>query len=455
MKPWPNFPGGEVRSAEMETFWRLISLQDHNTRIVLAGACALGAAAGLVGTFLLLRKRSLLGDTLGHATLPGVAAAFLVAEALGYAGKSLPVLLVGAALSGVTGMAAVILIRKFSHIKDDAALAIVLSVFFGAGVTLVTAVQQLPGGNAAGLDHFIYGKTASMTTFDAMVIFGASLAVAVMCVAFFKEFALLCFDEGFAGAAGWPVRLLDVVLMTLVVVVTVVGLQAVGLLLVVALLVIPPAAARFWSDRLGVMAVAAAGLGLLSAALGVAASALFPRLPAGAVIVLCAAMFFAISMIFGARRGVLVRSYDERQGMVRLRREHLLRAIYECAEELSSPEQAVSVSQLLAKRPWKRNALTREIERAAEAGLATAAVDGGDVQLTGRGVAEARRLVRNHRLWELYLLHHAEVAPARIDRDADLIEHVLDPKIVDELEALLDSGRRETFVPGNPEKLPT
>jgi manganese/zinc/iron transport system permease protein len=452
MRPFPIFREGEARENRMDTLWRLLSLQDYNTRIVLAGACVFGAAAGLVGTFLLLRKRSLLGDTLGHATLPGVAGAFLVAEAMGFAGKSLPILLLGATISGVTGMAVVMLIRRFSHIKDDAALAIVLSVFFGIGVTLVTAVQQLPGGNAAGLDHFIYGKTASMTAGDAWFIFWTSLGVAIVCLVFFKELALLCFDEAFACAAGWPVRLLDITLMALIVLITVVGLQAVGLLLVVALLVIPPAGARFWSDRLGVMTFVSAAIGLLSAAVGVGASAVFPRLPAGAMIVLCAAGFFAISFVLGSRRGVLMKSREGRRAMARLGREHLLRAIFECAEE-GVGDPSVDLDRLVAKRPWKAKALRAEIERAADEGLVSRTPDGGHVRLTSRGLAEARRLVRNHRLWELYLLHHAEVAPGRVDRDADLVEHVLDPKIVDELEALLDGERRESFVPGNPEKL--
>ncbi len=289
----------------MPELLRFLSLQDYNTRVVLTGASFFGAAAGLVGTFLLLRKRSLLGDTLGHSTLPGVAGAFLVAYALGFTGKSLPWLLAGATLSGITGMAAVLLIRRHSRIKDDAALAIVLSVFFGFGVTLITAVQQLPGGNAAGLEHFIYGKTASMTAADAWFILAISLIVAGFCTVLFKEFSLLCFDEGFAAASGWPVRLLDNLLMGLVVVITVVGLQAVGLLLLVALLVIPPAAARFWSDRLGIMAIASSAIGLLSAFGGVAASAIFPRLPTGAVIVLCGTTCFAISLLFGSARGLL------------------------------------------------------------------------------------------------------------------------------------------------------
>ncbi len=434
----------------MEALWRFLSLQDHNTRVVLAGVCLLGAAAGLVGTFLLLRKRSLLGDTLGHATLPGVAGAFLLAHAIGWETRSLPLLLGGAAVAGVCGMAAVLAIRRWSHIKDDAALAIVLGVFFGAGVTLVSAVQQLPGGNSAGLDHFIYGKTASMTSADAAFIFWASLGVALVCVALFKEFGLLCFDEGFAAAAGWPRRALDVVLMGLVVVVTVVGLQAVGLLLVVALLVIPPAAARFWSDRLGVMAPVAAGIGSASGLAGVAASAVFPRLPAGALIVLAAAGLFALSLAFGRRRGLVIRAIREDRAERRLRREHLLRAIYECGEEIDFP--MVALSQIGERRPWKPGHLRREVGRAVDEGLVIAGLDGASVQLTKTGMVEARRLVRNHRLWELYLLHHAEVAPGRVDRDADMIEHVLDPRLVDELEDLLDEERRRSFVPVDPER---
>ena len=152
----------------MESFWRVLLLQDHNTRVVLAGACLFGAAAGLTGTFLLLRKRSLLGDTLGHATLPGITFAFLLAGTFGISPRSFLWLAMGATISGVAGMGAVLLIRKMSHLKDDAALAIVLSVFFGAGIAMLSAIQQLPGGQAAGLERLIYGNPASMTSGDTL-----------------------------------------------------------------------------------------------------------------------------------------------------------------------------------------------------------------------------------------------------------------------------------------------
>ena len=126
-----------------------------------------------------------------------------------------------------------------------------------------------------------------------------------------------------------------------------------------------------------------------------------------------------------------------------------MRAIFECAEE---ENQVVTLDQMLAKRPWKKQELAAEISLLTDEGLLTTDPSGRSFQLNGRGDSEARRLVRNHRLWEIYLLNHADVAPARVDRDADLIEHVLDQRLVDELEDLLDEKARERLVPGNPEK---
>jgi manganese/zinc/iron transport system permease protein len=435
----------------MDTLWRALSLEDHNTRVVLAGACLFGAAAGLAGTFLLLRKRSLLGDTLGHATLPGIALAFLVAQSMGATGRSFLWLGTGAALSGLAGMGAVLFIRHYSRVKDDAALAIVLSVFFGLGVALLSAIQQLPGGQAAGLEHLIYGNPASMAATDAWFVFLAALGVIVLCVVFFKEFTLLSFDEAFANVTGWPVRLLDWMLMGIILLVTVVGIQNVGILLVVALLVIPPATARFWSDNMKVNAMVSALTGSGAALLGVLASAITRGLPTGALIVLAAVLFFGVSMLFGKRRGLVIRHLQTRAAAVRLGREHMLRAIFECAETTG---RFTATRLLEIKRPWSRSEVSQRLSELAEEGLVTVSPDGNIVQFTRSGENEARRLVRNHRLWELYLINHADVAPARVDRDADLIEHVLDPRLVDELEILLDQSARDRFVPGNPEALP-
>ncbi|MEM1058819.1 MAG: metal ABC transporter permease [Verrucomicrobiota bacterium] len=444
-----------------DEFYRVVSLRDYNTRIVFLGTTLLGAAGGLVGTFLLLRKRSLLSDTVSHATLPGIAVAFIVGEMLGGDGKSLPILLLGATVAGVLGMLTVVGIRTYSRIKDDAALAIVLSVFFGFGICLTVIIQQMPSGNAAGIMHYIYGRAASMTGQDALLIAIVSGAIAVGCALFFKEFALLCFDQDFAATQGWPVTRLDILLMCLVVAVTVIGLQSVGLLLVVAMLIIPPASARFWSERLGVNALLAAALGAASGFTGVLLSALFPKLPAGAVIVLAATFYFALSMVFGLRRGVLVRSLEQFRVVRRVERQHLMRTFYESLERQGRAvpqgpvpplERAVRWDELLMANHVSVHHLKRILRRAERDGLVVRD-EPGQYRLTPGGQAEAKKIVRNHRLWELYLIEHADVAPNHVHRDADLIEHVLDPRIVRQLEALLAKRSPVGTVPSDPERL--
>ena len=423
---------------------RVLLLEDYNTRIVLASTTMLGLASGVVGSFALLRKRALLGDALAHATLPGIGAAFIAAVAAGGSGKSLPVLLVGAAASGLCGVAAIMFIRRFTRLKEDAALGVVLSVFFGAGVAVLGVAQKMEAGSAAGLEGFIYGKTASMTAADARLIAVAAAASVAVSALLFKEFKLLCFDDGFAAAAGWPVIALDAILMALIVGVTIVGLQSVGLILMISLLVTPAAAARFWVRRTAPLAVVAAAIGAASGLVGAACSAVLPRLPSGAIIVLTATAFFVVSMAFGVERGVVVRQLRRRRANLRILRQHLLRAVFEVlearglaapADPASSPE--IAFEDLLPMRSWSPARLRRIAERAERDGLMLCD-DQGSVRLTRKGFAEAARVTHEHRLWELYLITYADVAPSKVDRDADAIEHALEPELIEELESLLE-----------------
>ncbi len=432
-----------------EHLWRVLSLQDHNTRVVIFGTAILGFAAGLVGCLTLLRRRALVGDALAHAALPGIAGAFLIATAMGGEGKSLPILLAGATVSGLFGIVSILLIRKMTRIKEDAALGIILSVYFGLGVALLGIVTQMNRGNAAGLESFIYGKTATMTAGDARLIAVASAICVLVCIALLKEFKLLCFDEAFAGARGYPVVLLDAVLMSVVVVVTIVGLQAVGLVLVIALLVIPAASARFWTDRLVVMMVIASVLGMTGSFVGAAVSAMLPRLPSGAMIVLAAGFGFLVSFLIGTRRGVLVRLWRRRKLNESIDHQHLLRELYEMFE-LDPSRVSVPYEELLERRSWSRKRLRRMLEQASREGWITENVSKMEFALTDRGETEAKRLTRRHRLWELYLIRYADIAPQRVDRDADAIEHVLEPEIVAELETLLDNELGKTRMPDDP-----
>ncbi len=430
---------------------RVVTLRDYNTRVVLLGTMLLGLGAGIIGSFLLLRKRSLMGDALSHATLPGIGLAFIVMTATGGNGKYLPGLLLGALISGLIGMGLILAIRQGTRLKEDAALGIVLSVFFGIGVSVLGVIQKMSTGNAAGLESFIYGKTASMLASDAAMIAVAAGVIVVACVVLFKEFGLVCFDQGYAAAQGWPVLVLDATMTALVVAVTVIGLQAVGLILIVALLIIPPAAARFWTEHLPRMVIGSAVIGAVSGLIGAGLSALLPRLPAGAIIVVVASAIFAVSLVFGSARGALVRWIEHWRLQRTIGRQHLLRALYEWTED-NAGAAGMPWTELMSERSWTATRLRRIERRVEREGLVYRDADGA-VRLTEAGRPEARRMVRNHRLWELYLITHADIAPSHVDRDADQLEHVLGRPMVEKLERLLAAEARQLAMPASPHVL--
>ncbi len=435
-----------------EALLRVLTLRDYNTRVVVLGVSFLGLASGLVGTFLLLRKRALLGDALSHATLPGIALAFLVMVALGGTGRSLPGLLLGATIAGVLGVAGVLLIVHLTRIKEDAALGIVLSAFFGLGIALFGLIQNLGTGHAAGLKSFIYGKTASMLWSDAVLTMVTAGVAAAVCLLLFKEFKLICFDAHYAAAQGWPVVWLDVVMMALVVVVTVIGLQAVGLILMIALLVVPPAAARFWTDHLPTMLATSGLLGAVSGLVGAALSALLPRLPAGAIIVVVAGVFFLISLLCGPARGLVPRFLDRRHLTAKVAQLNLLRAMYELVEVAGQGAPPVDRPALLRHRTWSSHELSRALTAARRAGLVAPAA-GASFVLTASGAAAAWRAARNHRLWELFLIAHADIAPSQVDRVADEVEHAVDASLLAALERQLAERYPDLAVPPSPHRL--
>jgi manganese/zinc/iron transport system permease protein len=277
--------------------------ENYNALVVLAGVSLLGMTSGVIGAFAVLRKRALTGDALSHASLPGLCLAFLLLRE-----RNLTAMLLGALASGVLGIAIISALGRFTRIKDDASIGIVLSVFFGLGVVLLKLIQNMEGvGSKAGLNSYIFGKTAGMLRGDVYLILAASLFLLAMIVVLYKEFQLVSFDTDFARSLGWPVYGIDLLLMSLVAAAVVVGLPNVGVVLVSALLIMPGAAARFWTDRLTVLLGLSAAIGFVTGFAGTLLSATYNQLPAGPIIVLVGAAFFLVSMLLGVRHGAVAR----------------------------------------------------------------------------------------------------------------------------------------------------
>lgn len=435
------------------------------TWIVVIGTSLLGCVAGVLGSFAVLRRRALTGDLLSHAALPGLCLAFLVLGGRHFLG-----MLGGAFVTGLAGVALVTLLCRWTRTKEDAALGIVLSTFFGAGIMLSSMIQNMPGGGAkAGLETYIYGQAAGMIREDIYLLVAVSVVVLMILLAFYKEFKVFSFDPGFAQAQGWPTLALDLAMMGSLTLVTVVGLPSVGVVLMAAMLIIPAAAARFWTHRLERMLVLSGVLGAVSGTLGSLISAGVVKawlgfdpfgleddanLPTGPVIVLCSTSVFLFSVLFAPQRGLIARAWSYLRLRAKTADENLLRTLFECTEDRLPSLAAVPVDELLKHRAWSRAAVAWAVRRAGGRGLVRHLPEG--VQLTAQGLAHARRLVRAHRLWELFLIHGASIAPDHVDRDADSIEHVLSPEIIEELEARFAAsglpGAVET-VPNSPHRI--
>lgn len=437
--------------SDHSVFQQVLFLESWNTRVVILGVSALGAAGGAVGSFMLLRRRALIGDALSHATLPGVVLAFLLAPLLGFDPKSLGVLLFGALVTGVIGILTIQYLARSPRVTEDAAIGTVLSCFFGLGVALLGLAQQESTSSAAGLETFIYGKTASMLASDAALIAIVASVSLLSCAALFKELRLICFDADFARGQGLPTTVFDLILLALVIAVVIVGLQAVGLILVIAILIIPAAAARFWTNSTGRMLILAAIIGGAGGWIGAGLSALAPRLPAGALVVLVLASAFVVSLLFGRRRGVAQRAFALRQHRKQIQREHALRAAWECVEETGSDR--IWLTALATHRGWSLSEARRHASTLAARGLARVyrATKDVSLELTATGQTAAAAVVRRHRLWEHYLIRRADFDAGHVDRGADELEHLLPPDLLLQLETELAQTRAP--LPASPHQL--
>jgi manganese/zinc/iron transport system permease protein len=316
-------------------------LFDYTLRTVAMGAGVLGIVSGALGSFAVLRRQSLLGDAMSHAALPGIVLSFLITRS-----KAPLPLMLGALAAGWLGTLVIMGIVRMSRIKYDSALGFVLSVFFGAGLMLLTFVQRLPDARQAGLDTFLFGQAAALLQRDVITMSLLGGVAMLILTVFWKEFKLLSFDLDFGASVGFPMRFLDILLTTLIVVAIVIGLQAVGVVLMSAMLVAPAVAARQWTDRLGWMVAISAGFGSLAGVVGAVLSSTVPRLSTGPTIVLCVSALVVLSLLFAPNRGLVWNWARHLNNRKKLRLEAVLRDLYYLDSQHQDPEHSHSIAVL-------------------------------------------------------------------------------------------------------------
>ena len=283
-------------------------LHNYTFQVVAFGSALLGIISGVLGSFAVLRKQSLLGDGISHAALPGVILAFLLTGS-----KNTEILLLGALITGLLSTGFIMGIVRHSRIQFDSALALITSVFFGFGLVLLTYSQKIPNANQAGLNRFIYGQASTLLQRDVYIIIFCGIILLFFVAAFWKEFKLFAFDPDFAQSIGLPTGKLNSFLSALIVLAIIIGLQTVGVVLMSAMLIAPAVAARQWCSRLWTMVLLAAVCGATSGIVGTFISSAIPGLPTGPVVVICISSIAVISLLFAPNRGILHRIYRRRK----------------------------------------------------------------------------------------------------------------------------------------------
>ena len=415
----------------MEDLISFFTFKDPNIRYVVGGSVLLAVSSALVGCFTFLRKKALVGDAVAHGVLPGICLAFILS------GSKNPIyLVIGAFITGWLSLILIDLITRMSKIKEDTAIGLILSVFFGVGILLLTMIQH--SGNAAqtGLNSFLFGKAAALVGQDLLVFSVISIVLMVGVWLFYKEFKLISFDEPFAKSIGFPVKRLELALTTLTVLAVVTGIQAVGVVLMAAMLITPAAAARFWTNRLHVMLIIAAIFGAFSGISGAYISYVATSMPTGPWIVMVISIIAILSFLFAPGKGILYRLVHQRRIRVRILNENILKLLYQLGERENDFFAKRDKREILEKRPIKVASLSQGLSNLTRQGFLKN--ENSHWSLTQEGKTKGQRIVKLHRLWEVYLTKYLRIAPDHVHEDADNIEHILTPELERRLEQLLD-----------------
>lgn len=358
----------------------------YTLRTVTLGAALLGLVSGSLGSFAVQRKESLLGDTLSHAALPGVAIAFLLA------GRQLSWLLIGAGISGWLAVLFISAVIRTTRLKQDTAMGIALSVSFACGVALLGYIQGRADASQAGLDRFIFGQAAAIVQKDVVLIGQVSVGIFIIIALFWKELKLLTFDPEFASTNGFPVRALDLLLSTLIVVAIVLGLQLAGVILMVGMLIAPAVAARQWSHSLEQTTLLSGYLGAFAGAMGAILSAADTGLPTGPLIIVVASLVVVLSLALAPERGLVWMWLKNRQDRHQFISQFVLEDMARLCQRHQNMGYGVPEGMLISLRG---SLARRALSQLAQAKLIEAKTD-GRWALTPAGLAHLQTKDANH-----------------------------------------------------------
>ena len=407
----------------MEKITEFFSFSDTTILTVTLGSILLGILGSVVGVFTYLRKRVLIGDVIAHSVLPGLVLGFLVLNE-----KSFIVLLIGALISGGLSSFLVDYITHHSKLKTDAALALVLGVFFGFGTFLLTKLQGHSGASQAGIDAYLFGQAAAIDLFDVQVIGVCCVLLLLTLLIFFRGFNILSFDEQFAYSIGMPTQWLKFVLTSMTIITVALGVQLVGVVLMSALLITPTSAARFWTSKVKIMLLLAALFGAFGGLSGALISSFNYRMPTGPWIVIVLSFLAFLSFVFAPKKGVLFRLFSNVFFKIKIQKENILKDLFLLENE------TIEIEELQEHQP-SQSVFNRWVQRILVYEKKIKKMENRRFTLTALGRAQGSKIFERHKLWEKYIGKYMHLMRDHVHTDAEGIEHIIDEEIERDLKS--------------------
>jgi manganese/zinc/iron transport system permease protein len=396
------------------------------------GCILMCLASSLMGVLIFLRKRSLLSESLSHATYPGACMGVALFGLLFPQHEEWTFLAVlgGAFISSLLGLKAIHWLEEKGKVHADAALCFVLAVFFGVGIVIASAMQaQMPTWHKQ-TQMLLFGQAATMSDMHIWIYGSLAFVVALFLFLTFRPLQSSLFDRDFSLSAGVPVHALEKILFWLLLLSLIVGIRSVGVVLMSGMVIAPAVAARQFSDRLRVVFLLAGAFGALSGLLGNYLS-VQANMPTGPMIVLVGTAFALLSLLFAPKRGLLFRM--GRIWAFRLR----------CIEEN------------ILKGMWKRGTISQNLTFMVRLALWRLKKEGWvnrHLELTNDGRQKAASIVRLHRLWELYLTEELGFHAEKVHRTAEEMEHIITPEMEERLTRLLENPKHDPHQQPIPER---
>ena len=408
----------------MEIFYKYLTLADPNVRYVVLSIVLLGGVSGAVGCFNFLQKKTLVGETVAHSMLPGVLVAFLLSGV-----KNPYILVAGAAISGWLSILLVDAITNHSKIKNDSALAIVLSSFFGFGIVLLTMIQSRYSGNQSGLDHYIFGNAAAMSPEDSTAFAWVSALVVLLVITYYFNLKAVIFNPDYAQSIGINRKKVNGLISFITIISISVGIKAVGIVMMSALLIIPPTAARFWTSRLVPMLLLSGFFGAFSGWIGAFVSYAKTSMPTGPWTIVAVSCIAFASMLFAPKKGVAHQRWSKLLLKRRINEENLLKAAVQ--NEVRGKGRLFTRESIMTRQFFEFKRWKRTIKRLARKKLVQKVNTG--YTLSAKGRFYGAEIDRRHKIWEVYLQRRMQMSLHLVHDEAETMEHFLTPDIEDEI----------------------